>query len=581
MISKPIFLLCSVLWPLHLWSATDNIVDGFNIGESNEIMGNIITNGTISLNEDFNTALDKVRNFNPEYAAQIEQIATTDETKTAALRMLRNWLAHQVFEKYEKLFMADLESRSAATGRAIKSNKSASTNHTLESYWLDRGELDSKRCRTDGMISCQYPDGFEDWMINSQNYYNSQENHQDNGYANHLYDSKQTVFKKDMPAKDYTLSCSLMLHNQTHNSKTLNISYNLLQEGHIILSASCQTEKYTDNHAYRNKMAQDAKEGRYNKQKRLKKPDGTIVYTITDNRSTNPQRWTPSFLPDAHVHNYAFRDAYHDQSSTNNIRLSDDFIDTDTLANLWNMEFNIVESKMKEIAPDVVVSAADKPETQRAQIYHNYLAQQAAQQTLIAVIQEMHTASRDTGRAIKTYDSNGNIVTANQIAPNTSGTYWLDRGALDTPKCRIGDGYYNPKCPYPSDFREKMITLQVYPSGDIYINMEEDIEQDGKLQHVATQMNYTPNHAQNILDTYKIMYDYSDFYRMQSEFNELAIRDNQILKLSKRRLNKIKRQCDKLYQEGKTATSELCKMPRDIALSLATVEGAAYTTVGN
>lgn len=577
MISKPIFLLCTVLWPLHLWSATDNIVDGFNIGESNEIMGDIITNGTISLNEDFNTALDKVRNFNPEYAAQIEQIATTDETKTAALRMLRNWLAHQVFEKYEKLFMADLESRSAATGRAIKSNKYPAiettpngneTHYDEEIHWLDRGELDSKRCRTDGMISCQYPDGFEDFMVSTQS------GTVNSGIFSEHY--KKLYLGKDVPNKNYTLDCYLMLDNQPYNSEQLNISSNSLQEELLSLELFCTTEKYDEHHAYRTQMAQDAKNGRFKCKRYKQKPDGSrecvYKYDFLD------ERWTTDIIPAAHVQAY---DMNYNHQVSNNIRMSDDFIDKDTLANLWNMEFNIVESKMKEIAPDVVVSAADKPETQRAQIYHNYLAQQAAQQTLIAVIQEMHTASRDTGRAIKTYDSNGNIVTANQIAPNTSGTYWLDRGALDTPKCRIGDGYYNPKCPYPSDFREKMITLQVYPSGDIYINMEEDTEQDGKLQHVATQMNYTPNHAQNILDTYKIMYDYSDFYRMQSEFNELAIRDNQILKLSKRQLNKIKRQCDKLYQEDKTATSELCKMPRDIALSLATVEGAAYTIVGN
>ncbi|MBQ8293986.1 MAG: hypothetical protein IJX89_01195 [Alphaproteobacteria bacterium] len=155
-------------------------------------------------------------------------------------------------------------------------------------------------------------------------------------------------------------------------------------------------------------------------------------------------------------------------------------IAVDKLDGMWGKSFDIVEYKMKQIAPHIVDMISNENEVVRARMYKNYLAQQAAKFAMDAAIEDMHMSSQQTSRAIKTYNKDKQIITVTKLVPGADGVYWLDRGALDSTECLVGDtGYY--RCIYPNDYREKMLIIS---NGGFGITVEEDIDVNNKLYHV-------------------------------------------------------------------------------------------------
>jgi len=166
------------------------------------------------------------------------------------------------------------------------------------------------------------------------------------------------------------------------------------------------------------------------------------------------------------------------------------------------------------------------------------------------------------------------------IDKDASGYYWLDRGDLDQEHCRVGDtGYY--KCSYPSDFREK--SLEVNINGNVIILIKhEDVVEQGQLQHVVHRLTYVAGDGDYLTatgrtyDTSKIVYDYKDYYRMQSEFDRQAQQHEKYRNMPKRELNEYYRRCfgknaSRYKQDGR------CEDFYEVIMAGAYVEGAHYT----
>lgn len=107
--------------------------------------------------EQNNILFEEARNINPDKVAEIENIAKDDEI--LKIKMLRSWLAEEIFNQYKSDFLEKFKQKSQKSGRKIKT----SDDDTV--MWLDRGDLDSRKCTNkDGDIICKYPDGFEECL---------------------------------------------------------------------------------------------------------------------------------------------------------------------------------------------------------------------------------------------------------------------------------------------------------------------------------------------------------------------------------------------------------------------------------
>lgn len=551
-----VFLFCCPVWA----EIFKNEFSEFNTTEATQVMNDVVVSVT-NVGDDFDTVLEKVRRINPEYAFQIQQIADTDATKSEAINMLHGWLMDYIYDKYKNIFLDQLKSRGQETGRQVKQEsydfggdgKSYVKRHQHH-YWLDRGILDNKKCKDKhDFLICEYPDGFEDFFA-----------FEDTGIVNGL-DGKSFTVWKDVPSDNYVLICGFERQKHSINGETISeFNTRSLSTEYNILMADCQTEIYNDRHAYRNQEVQDTKNGKYKCES-----DGSCSYTFQEGDEIKyPSVMHPGAVVQGYSVNFSLNESIVKSSDSKSI-------DQDTLDALWTIEFQELEKQMKEIAPKVVVSAADKNNIERERIYKDWLAESAAKDAMVQAIQEMYRVSRETGRAIKTYDMNSNIVVVNKIN-DSGGIYWLDRGILDNPKCLIGDtGFY--KCPYPKNYQEKQLILEVGDFG-IFINMDEDIMQDGKLQHIVTNVDYVKNTTEAYFDGHKIIYsDYDDYYRMQSEENEVALKNNALKKLSKRNLRKIQQECSAAI----SLNSDVCKDLSDVEIASGIkVEDAVFTVEG-
>lgn len=550
-----LFMFCCPVWA----DGFTNEFTDFNTAEATQVINDVM-GAVASVGDDFDAVLEKVRRINPEYAFQIQQIADTDATKNEAINILYGWLMDYIYDKYKNIFLDQLNSRGQETGRQVKEESydfggdgKSYVKHHQHFYWLDRGVLDNKKCKDkDGFLICAYPDGFEEFEMT-----------EDTGGIDSL-EEKGFYLRKDVPDDNYVLFCHFYRRKHSEDIENVIENYSSSLNGEDdYLIANCETEKYNDRHVYRNQQVQDIKNGLYNCDS-----DGSCSYVFEE--GDYKKYPSLSMIPDGAVQGFSTNLFLQDY------KLSSDgeSIDENTLHALWMIEFQELEKQMKEIAPKVVVSVADKNDVERERFYKNWLAEQAAKDAAVQAIQDMYKTSRETGRAIKTYDINGSIIVVNKINDD-GGIYWLDRGFLDEPKCRIGDtGFY--KCTYPKNYQEKQLIFEVSDFG-ISINMDEDIVQDGQLQHVITVVDFDNSNNDAYFDSHKIIYsDYDDYYRMQSEENEVALKNNALKKLSKRNLRKIQQECSR----ETSVKSDLCKEWSDVEMALGVVDGAVFTVEG-
>lgn len=186
---------------------------------------------------DYNTLIENLRKLNPGIVQEIESSSDTEDVK---LSRIRSYLAQEVFDFYKNKFFSDLKQRSKDTGREIKQQG--------DRYWLDRGELDKKECQTkEERIICFYPDNFEEYLINL--------NTNSSGQVDLIF------LDKDVPLKDYHLSCIVNINQDADSGSSSGEAYSYQN---IFLNVDCITEKFSEHHEWRNLEVEDTKAGRFN-----------------------------------------------------------------------------------------------------------------------------------------------------------------------------------------------------------------------------------------------------------------------------------------------------------------------------
>ncbi len=526
---------------------------------------------TIELNSDYENIIKKMRLIAPEYVKLLEDSVEDNEVK---LIKMRSYLAQLSYEHYKNKFLSDLKATAEKTGRELKYKDYSG----YEEYWLARGKLDEKKCFKDGWQICHWPDGFIEYGVRIQEHLSSdtEQGMLDKLSENILYQERVVTFTKDIPEENKRISCDVSLQNNaTHDD-------NGYTGENLRIDVVCNTYKYDEYYAWLNQEVEDTLAGKYDIVSVEKQPKGSPfgkkLYSTRSNES--PEEWKSNALPSVEISGRDFnlsRQIYVQGGTDTDIRK----IDENTLHALWTIEFQELEKQMKEFAPKVVVSAADKNDVERERIYKNWLAEQAAKDAVKQVIQEMYRASRETGRMIKKENISGDIVVTDSI-DSLGGMYWLDRGELDSEKCLIGKtGFY--KCPYPKNYQEKQLYFDVDESY-IDINLDEDVIEDGQWRHISTHIQYHCD-AENIKDSnecsfevFKFIYnDYKDYYRMLSEENEVAQTNYALQKLSKRKLRKIQQECNR----DTSVKSDVCKNWADVETAHGiSVKGAMYNIIG-
>ena len=266
----------------------------YNTAEAEQVVASVSDMGD-ELRADYDALIEKVRAINPKIVDEIEKKAKSDEAK---ISMLRSYLARETFEYYKNKFMSDLKQRSRETGRKIRhedfETQENKVKNTQTYYWLDRGDLDEKKCRKDGWQICPYPDGFEDFSltIEETNQVNSKKEKR-SGNASDMYSIR---FHKDVPSENYYLACTINLDyaSEAFNAYEVDDFYE-----NSTLRVFCSTELYSEHHAWRNQEVADIVAGKYDIVSVEKLPEGSpfgkVVYGTRFNE--NPTAWKSSVLP--------------------------------------------------------------------------------------------------------------------------------------------------------------------------------------------------------------------------------------------------------------------------------------------
>ncbi len=176
-------------------------------GEAQRITESVMSTMGGDLRVEYDVLIEKVRAINPNI---IENLEALDLSEDGKISVLRSYLAHESFNYYKNKFLSDLKERAQETAREIKSDDWQTVDKNFEitenTYWLDRGELDTKKCRSDeGFMVCQYPDGFEEFSVRIRETVSV-------NMADTTYSTQELVLTKDVPSEDYSLRCSITLN---------------------------------------------------------------------------------------------------------------------------------------------------------------------------------------------------------------------------------------------------------------------------------------------------------------------------------------------------------------------------------
>lgn len=260
----------------------------YNTAEAEQVVASVSDMGD-DLRADYDALIEKVRAINPKIVKKIEKQAKSDEAK---ISMLRSYLARETFEYYKNKFMSDLKQRSRETGRKIrhedfdskrKPKEGATIKYSEERYWLDRGELDEKKCRNErGFTLCTYPDGFEEFEVSIRkvNRLNSKKEER-TGNASDMYSIR---FHKDVPSENYHLDCDITLD---YRSDMLEAENGELFGENVNLSVDCVMENFSEYHAWRNQEVADTIAGKHDVASVEKMADGSTRLNYRE----NPDGW--------------------------------------------------------------------------------------------------------------------------------------------------------------------------------------------------------------------------------------------------------------------------------------------------
>lgn len=269
--------------------------EGYNTIEAAGITEAIRSTMGNDLRADYDVLIEKVRAVNPNIIEKLEALGLPDERK---MSLLRSYLAYESFNYYKNKFLSDLKKRSQETGREIKSDDWWTEDKNFDisenTYWLDRGELDTEKCRSDdGFTLCQYPDGFEEFNVRIHETVSV-------NMADDTYSTQELVLTKDVPSEDYSLRCSIVLDIQTNEGYADAADVEFVENMYMAyLHVSCSTKKYSEYHAWRNQEVLDVVAGKYDVVSVRKMPKGNPFgkYIYDLRASQNPDEWKSNKLP--------------------------------------------------------------------------------------------------------------------------------------------------------------------------------------------------------------------------------------------------------------------------------------------
>ncbi len=256
--------------------------------------GNINQFNTLS--SEIRQELDELKKYvsghNPELYKEISDL---DENQQ--LIAIRSWLAVESFNWFYDKYMADIKQRAKETGRKLKKktikNKDKNYKDTTYLYWLDRGNLDKKKCKQSmaNHIACDFPDGYEEYYIQYRKTINKGES---------KYDISDMAIIRDDKKNDKSESIIIALQEDSENLNfvTNTASEHRVSQG-ILLSLTENIHSYTEYHAWRNQEAADIRAGKYIKLgEPTLQPDGSMLDHIGIDTS---RTWKSDQFPDTAV----------------------------------------------------------------------------------------------------------------------------------------------------------------------------------------------------------------------------------------------------------------------------------------
>ena len=264
-------------------------------GEAQRITESVMSTMGGDLRVEYDVLIEKVRAINPNI---IENLEALDLSEDGKISVLRSYLAHESFNYYKNKFLSDLKERAQETAREIKSDDWQTVDKNFEitenTYWLDRGELDTKKCRSDeGFMVCQYPDGFEEFSVRIRETVSV-------NMADTTYSTQELVLTKDVPSEDYSLRCSITLNIKKNEAYSGAADVEHTENMYTAyLHVFCSTKKYSEYHAWRNQEVSDVVAGKYDVVGVAEMPEGSPFgkYVYETRMNQNPDEWKSNKLP--------------------------------------------------------------------------------------------------------------------------------------------------------------------------------------------------------------------------------------------------------------------------------------------
>ena len=261
------------------------------------------------------------KDFAAQYADKAKEIEQQSEylSEKQQMRLYYKYLAEMAFVDYKEYLLNKLREKSKETGRAIKQetvnqdyknlHKKAGCDIPTDTYyWLDRGELDSEKCKIpkktkiknlaeeERKHSCFYPDGYEEFNIKIS----------ETRYCPELNDDGSTVYNKvsglfDSVENDASVVFSISLSGYGDNSGRMDgVDFDIYQDTYV----------YSDFYKWRNQEIQDIKDGKFVydpkcdlpdfSQKKRKKPRGCIKM------NGDASKWKSNHIPASRGTGYIF-----------------------------------------------------------------------------------------------------------------------------------------------------------------------------------------------------------------------------------------------------------------------------------
>lgn len=185
----------------------------------------------------------------------------------------------------------------------------------------------------------------------------------------------------------------------------------------------------------------------------------------------------------------------------------------------------VIEKRIKQISPDVVISAKDDSNEVKLVKYNNYLAQKVLS---------------DYAKIFENYLTEKGKETGRKLHLRTSGKknyFWLDRGDLDTDKCKVT---YTPKdysdaeiekyrrdekehtCFYPHDFEGYSVEVNYNDTlSSLKVNIDDRANNTHEVYNISLSKSDKLNGLSHIsVRLFTHIYDYNEYYKYLNQIRQ-------------------------------------------------------------